>query len=221
MGPEKTRTLHKMRLPTHPSRTQQKLELQRREIMRAGAATPTTPPAHGMGLAMGSSTSLHSRTSSRNRNRSLAGGRGLAGDLKAVKQDYESAVKQLNVVRRFRSPIMESMNRLKQANVLPNEVGPLSSTPPASKNRPPSRRGPSTPTANGTAKAGISRSFEENRSSLASRQSSHDDIEVTPSRGSPDDGPDDEQGLSPEDALIRRIWDSREVYESGDSIPSR
>ncbi len=234
-SPEKTRTLHKMRLPTHPSRTQQKLELQRREIMRAGAATPTTPPAHGMGLAMGSSTSLHSRTSSRNRNRSLAGGRGLAGDLKAVKQDYESAVKQLNVVRRFRSPIMESMNRLKQANVLPNEVGPLSSTPPASKNRPPSRRGPSTPTANGTAKAGISRSFEENRSSLASRpssrgrggrvhfqrQSSHDDIEVTPSRGSPDDGPDDEQGLSPEDALIRRIWDSREVYESGDSIPSR
>ncbi|KAK5205701.1 hypothetical protein LTR41_008769 [Exophiala xenobiotica] len=234
-SPEKTRTLHKMRLPANPSRTQQKLELQRREIMRAGAATPTTPPAHSMGLAMGSSTSLHSRASSRNRNRSLAGGRSLAGDLKAVKQDYESAVKQLNVVRRFRSPIMESMNRLKQGNILPNEVGQPSSTSSASKNRPPSRRGPSTATVNGTAQAGISRSFEENRPSLASRpssrgrggrvhfqrQSSHDDIEVTPSRGSPDDGHDDEQGLSPEEALIRRIWDSREVYEPGDSIPAR
>ncbi|KAL6244845.1 hypothetical protein RBB50_008373 [Rhinocladiella similis] len=226
-SPEKTRTLHKIRLPSHPSRTQQKLELQRREIMRAGAATPTTPPTHGMGLSVGSSTSLHSRTSSRNRNRSLAGGRSLAGDLKAIRKDYESAVKQITVVRRFRSPIVESMHRLREDNALPPELGQGSSAIPTSKSRPASRRGPSTTTING-------RSFEDKKPALVSqrshrashsgrvhfeRQSSHENIGVTPSQGSPDDGQDDEQGLSPEEALIRRIWESREVYEAGDAMP--
>ncbi|KIW15831.1 hypothetical protein PV08_05881 [Exophiala spinifera] len=227
-SPEKTRTLHKVRLPTHPSRTQQKLELQRREIMRASAATPTTPPAHGMGLSIGSSTSLHSRTSSRNRNRSLAGGRGLAGDLKAIQKDYESAVKQITVVRKFRSPIIESMLRLKEDNALPAELGQGSSAIPTSKSRPASRRGPGTTTING-------RSLEDKKPALVSRsshrtsqsgrvhfqrQSSHENIGVTPSQGSPDDdGRDDEHGLSPEEALLRRIWESRGFYEAGDVAP--
>lgn len=235
-SPEKTKRLHKVRLPPNASRTQQKLELQRREIMRAGAATPTTPPTHGMGLNVGSSTSLHSRTSSRNRNRSLAGGRSLAGELKAVKQDYESAAKQLSVVRKFRSPIMESVSRLKEGNVLPQEMGRVQSNLASSKSRPLSRRGYSTTSTNGTLQTGTSKSPESKKPLLASRsssrsqvgrvhferRSSHDDIEVTPSQGSPDDAEDDEQeGLSPEEALIRRIWDSREVYDSGESISGR
>ncbi|KAK4946913.1 hypothetical protein LTR10_014055 [Elasticomyces elasticus] len=234
-SPEKARRLHKVRLPPNASRTQQKLELQRREIMRAGAATPTTPPTHGMGLN-GSSTSLHSRTSSRNRNRSLAGGRSLAGELKAVKPDYETAVKQVMVVRKFRSPIMESVSRLKESNILPPELGRVHSNLASSKGRPFSRRGYSTTSANGTLKTGTSKSPERKRPLLASRSSSrshvgrvhferrnsHDDIEVTPAQGSPDDAEDDEEeGLSAEEALIRRIWDSREVYDSGESIPSR
>ncbi|KAJ9642636.1 hypothetical protein H2204_002284 [Knufia peltigerae] len=226
-SPEKTRTLHKIRLPSHPSRTQQKLELQRREIMRAGAATPTTPPAHGIGLSIGSSTSLHSRTSSRNRNRSLAGGRSLAGDLKAIRKDYENAVKQITVVRKFRSPIIESMHRLKEDNAVPAELGQGSSAIPTSKSRPASRRGPSTTTING-------QSFGDKKPALVSRsshrtshsgrvhfqrQSSHENMGVTPSQVSPDDVQDDEGGLSPEEALIRRIWESREVYEAGDVMP--
>ncbi|KAJ9607189.1 hypothetical protein H2200_008261 [Cladophialophora chaetospira] len=228
-SPEKTKTLHKARISQMQSRTQQKLDLQKREISRAGAATPTTPLAPGMGVPLASATSLHGRAASRNRNRSLA------GEIKAVKQDYESAVKQLMVVRRFRSPMVESLNRLKDKSTLPQDIGSVAAGGAASKSRPQSRRGPNAPTVNGNTRAGISRSFEEQRSSpLASRsnsrgrggrgvhfqrQSSHDDIEVTPSQpdGSPDGAQDDEQfGLSPEEALVRRIWGSREVYESGE-----
>lgn len=236
-SPEKTKTLHKARLPQNPSRTQQRLELQRREIMRAGAATPTTPPTPGLGLNLGSSTSLHSRTGSRSRNRSLAGGRTLAGELKAVKQDYESAVKQLTVVRRFRGPIVESMIRLKENSILPPEVGVTPSSLPFSKSRPQSRRGLSASTVSGSAKTGVSRSLEDRKSvSSASRphsggrgsrvhfqrQSSHDDIGVTPSQGSPSETQeDDQEGLTPEEALLRRIWDSREVYDAGDNVSMR
>ncbi|KIX06011.1 uncharacterized protein Z518_03985 [Rhinocladiella mackenziei CBS 650.93] len=236
-SPGKTKTLHKARTLQNPSRTQQKLELQRREIMRAGAATPTTPPPTGMGLNLGSSTSLHSRTGSKNRNRSLAGGRTLTGDIKALKQDYENAIKQLTVVGRFRNPIVESMNRLKENNVLPPDIGVISPSGAFSKSRPQSRRGPSSFAVNGQAKASVSRSFEDKKPSpLVSRscsrgrggrvhfqrQSSHDDIEVTPSQGSPDGVQDDEQdGLSPEEALMRRIWESREVLDAGEPTSAR
>lgn len=230
-SPEKTKTLHKARMPQNASRTQQKLELQRREIMRAGAATPTTSPPTGLGLNL-SSASLHNRASSRNRNRSLA------GEIKAVKQDYESAVKQLTVVRRFRSPIVESMNRLKEKSALPQDIGLVSSSGAFSKSRPQSRRGPNPTNVNGHTKTGpgVSRSLEDKGvSPLASRsnsrgragrvrfqrQSSHDDIEVTPSQGSLDGAQDDEHcGLTPEEALIRRIWDSREVYDAGEQVPA-
>ena len=225
---EKTRTLHKARVSQMQSRTQQKLDLQKREIARAGAVTPTAPIA-GMGAPLASAASLHGRAASRNRNRSLA------GEAKAVKQDYESAVKQFLVVRRFRSPMIESLSRLKDKSTLPQDIGSAISGGTAAKSRPQSRRGPSTTTVNGHARPGVSQSFEEQRSSpLASRsnsrgrgggrvhfqrQSSPNDIDVTPSRSETglDGAQDDEQdGLSPEEALIRRIWASREVYEPGD-----
>ncbi|OAL22759.1 hypothetical protein AYO20_11108 [Fonsecaea nubica] len=225
-SPEKTKTLHKARISQNPSRTQQKLELQRREIMRAGAATPTTPPPAGMGLPLGSATALHGRAGSRNRTRSLA------GEMKAAKQDYESAIKQLMVVRRFRSPLIESMNRLKEHNSLPQDIGSVTASGAIPKSRPQSRRGPSITSVNGHAKTGVSRSFDDTKPSPGmsrsnstrhggrvhfQRQSSHDDIEVTPSQGNGDGAQDDEHfGLSPEEALIRRIWDSREVYDAGD-----
>lgn len=231
-SPEKTKTLHKSRLAQNPSRTQQKLELQRREMMRAGAATPTTPPPPGMGLTLTpSSAALHGRGGSRTRTRSLA------GEIKAVKQDYETAVKQLTVVRRFRNPMTESINRLKEKNALPQDIGVAASSGAFSKgDRPHSRRGPSAVSVNGHAKSGASRSLEDKKPTASTerpgggsrggrvhfqRQTSHDDIEVTPSQGSLDGVQDDDQyGLSPEEALIRRIWDSREVYDAGDSVPA-
>ncbi|KEF60103.1 uncharacterized protein A1O9_04953 [Exophiala aquamarina CBS 119918] len=236
-SPEKARTFHKPRGQQAPSRTQQKLELQRREMIRASASTPTTPPPSGMGLDLGSSTSLQSRTGSRSRNRNLAGGRTIAGEIKAVKQDYEGAIKQLTVVRRFRSPIVESMIRLKESGTLPQDVGAVSVGGAFSKSRPQSRRGQSSNNANGhAAKSGVSRSLEDRKPSPLAlrsssrgggrvhfqRQTSHDDIEVTPSHGSLDELQDDEQdGLSPEEALLRRIWDSREVYDSGEQVGPR
>lgn len=235
-SPEKARTFHKPRGNQAPSRTQQKLELQRREMIRASASTPTTPPASGIGLDLGSSTSLHSRTGSRSRNRNLAAGRTLAGEIKAVKQDYEGAVKQLTVVRRFRSPVVESMTRLKESGALPQDIGVASTSGALAKSRPHSRRGQSSNTVNEHTKGGVSRSAEDRKPSpLASRsssrgggkvhfqrQTSHDDIEVTPSQGSLDELPDDEHdGLSPEEALLRRIWGSREVYDSGEQVGRR
>jgi hypothetical protein len=185
-----------------------------------------------MGVPLTSATSLHSRAASRNRNRSLA------GEIKAVKQDYESAVKQFLVVRRFRSPVVESLGRLKEKSTIPQDIGSVVPGSTAAKTRPQSRRGPSSATVNGHARAGASRSFEEQRSSPGvsrsnsrgrggvrgvhfQRQSSHDDIEVTPSQPEVgvDGALDDEQdGLSAEEALLRRIWGSREVYESGDPV---
>lgn len=235
-SPEKARTFHKPRGNQAPSRTQQKLELQRREMIRASASTPTTPPASGIGLDLGSSTSLHSRTGSRSRNRNLAAGRTLAGEIKAVKQDYEGAVKQLTVVRRFRSPVVESMTRLKESGAIPQDIGVATASGTVSKSRPQSRRGISSNNVNGHAKSGLSRSLEDRKSSLVAsrsssrgggrvhfqRQTSHDDIEVTPSQGSPDELQDDEHdGLSPEEALLRRIWGSREVYDSGEQGGTR
>lgn len=223
-SPEKQRSLNKSRFASMPSRTQQKLELERRETMRAGGG-PTTPPTSSIGLKIGSSLSLHNRNGSRGRNRSLA------DEMKAQKVDYETGIKQLTVVRRFRNPITESIKRVKARGVLPADIG-TNNTAGQAKSRPQSRRGlGTTTTPNGMVKDGVSRSAEDKKPSpLVSRpnsrgrggrvhfqrQGSHDDIGITPSQASPDGG-DEEDGISPEEALMRRIWNSREVYDSGES----
>jgi hypothetical protein len=224
-SPEKSRALNKSRFASIPSRTQQKLELQRRETMRAGGG-PTTPPSSSIGLAVGSALSLHSRSGSRGRNRSFA------EEMKAQKVDYETGIKQLTVVRRFRNPILESLKRMKASGVLPAEIEVVAPSGGGAKSRPQKGQGVSNVTANGPTKAGVSRSLEDKKPSpLASRsnsrgrgggrvhfqrQGSHDDIGVTPSQESPDGG-DEEDGVSPEQALMRRIWNSREVFDAGEA----
>ncbi|KIV90288.1 hypothetical protein PV10_07607 [Exophiala mesophila] len=234
-SPEKPRSIHKARTTSQTqSRTQQKLDLQRREMVRLGASTMNTPPTPGLGLDLGSSTSLHSRTGSRSRTRNLGGGRSYMGESRATQQEYDVAVKQLSVVRRFRSPIVESVVRLKENGVFPEHVGLTPAGGPFSKGRPQSRRGPSTNSVQTAGKSGLSRSFEDqttgfpaSRSSTGGRssrvhfqrQTSHDDIEVTPSQGSPGGSQEeDHDGLSPEEALLRRIWESRELYDSAEFV---
>ena len=237
-SPEKSRRISKPSTPHVPSRTQQRLELQRRETMRSAATTPSTTPNADLGLGFGSSASLHSRSGSRGRrDRSAAA----AGDAKVLKRDYEAAGKHLSVVRRFRNPIVESLNRLKEAGLLSSETGIVTTGNAASAlgKRPPSRRGLSSnhSNINGTATKGLSRSFEENRPSPMlsrsssrgtgagrvhfRRQGSHDDIGLSRSRGSYDEEVEDEaghedNGISAEEALLRRMWESREVYDSGE-----
>lgn len=221
--PEKPRTnINKARLATQPSRTQQKLELQRREVMRGGAPPPT--PTAGMPLSVGSSVSVHSRSASKARNRSMA------GEYKAIKQDYENAIKQLTVVRRFRNPILESLNRIKQNGaVISNEAG--AGPGKVNQKRPPSRHGRATPTGPAASAASITErdhagsnpdvertktvpskpsTHRDNRVSFQlSRQGSHDDI-LTTSADSPEAHHDDlDDGLSPKEALIQRMWESR------------
>lgn len=224
-SPEKQRHLNKSRLASLPSRTQQKLELQRRETMRVGGG-PTTPPSSSIGLSVGSSLSLHSRSGSRGRNRSLA------EEIKAQKVDYEAGIKQLTVVRRFRNPVLESLARMKASGAIPADIGVV--TAGNAKSRPQSRRNV-TSAPNGPIKNGVSRSLDDKKSSpLASRptsrgqggrvhfqrQGSHDDIGITPSAESPGVA-DEEEGMSPEEAIMRRIWNSREVYDPGEVSMTR
>ncbi|KAK5946194.1 hypothetical protein PMZ80_000335 [Knufia obscura] len=222
-SPEKPRTnINRARLATQPSRTQQKLELQRREVMRGGGPPPTS--SGGMALSVGSSVSIHSRSASKGRNRSMA------GEYKAIKADYENAVKQLTVVRRFRNPILESLNRLKQnGGVLSAEASATTVPGKADQKRPPSRHGRMAPTGPAASTTNIAERDHatnggEHAKSVAfkptthrdsrvsfqlSRQGSHDDI-LTTSAGSPDAHHDDlDDGLSPKEALIRRMWESR------------
>ena len=225
-SPEKQRALKKSRFASVPSRTQQKLELQRREGMRPGGGL-TTPPPSSIRLSVGSSLSLHGRSSSRGRNKSLA------EEMKAQRVDYETGIKQLTVVRRFRNPTVESLNRMKASGALAADVGVVPRG--AARSRPQSRRGMNNTAANGTAKTGVSRTLEDKKPSpLASRsnsggrsgkvhwqrQGSHDDIGVTPLQDS-HDGADEEDEMSPEEALMRRIWNSREVYDSGEATMVR
>lgn len=218
-SPEKPRHIQKARFSSIPSRTQQRLELERREQLRQ-AGGPTTPPASSLTMSGPSTLSLHSRSGSRGRTRSYI------DETKALKVSYEGGVRQLRVVSRFRNPLLDSLKRLKEAGGLPSEIGAAPSKS-AARNRPPSRRGGPLTNANGPAKTGQSPESHE-PSPLASRSSSrgrgnrvqfqrhgsHDDIGVTPSQGSLE-GPDEDDGLSPEEALMRRMWNSREVYEAG------
>ena len=234
-SPEQKRGAPKPRQRTLPSRTQMQLDLQRRETMRSGTSTPSTPPGSDHGLTFGSSASLHSRAGSHGRrDRSV----GMSIDEKAIKRDYEAATKQLSVVRRFRNPVLESLNRLKERGVLATGGA---TTPASTKSgRPPSRRGLNSSAAltNGSGKQ-MSRSFEEQRplpmvsrpSSRGrgagrvhfQRQGSHDDIGLSRSKGSAD-GEDldreqeEEAGISAEEALLRRMWESRDVYDSRERI---
>ena len=205
-----------------PSRTQQRLELQRRETLRASLGAQPSPSGPENGFRYGSSGSLHSRSGSRSRARTAA------GDAKLVRKEYENATKQLNTIRRFRNPLVEAMNRLKESGALPGETGTQTPGSQVSK-RPPSRRG-LTKGIKGHSR-NVSRSFETKveeavpqpkRGSKVQfqRQGSHDDI--SRSRNSYEDGEQDESngaegGLSAEEALVRRMWESGAVYRIEDS----
>jgi hypothetical protein len=241
-SPEKHRTSSQLLRSNVPSRTQQRLELQRRETMRSSASAQSPPPSAEMGFRLGSSASLHSRSGSRSRrDRSTGAG----GDGKAVKRDYDATVKQMGVVRRFRNPALESLQRLKDLGILAPETGvlpPKGTVSTSTAKRPPSRRGLSNASGNGNLHTdgavtnGVSRSLEEKPPSPMAartpsrgrgagqvrfqRQGSHDDIGLSRSRASYEDqeveerdDPDEEEpGVSPEEALLRRMWESREVY---------
>jgi hypothetical protein len=224
-----------------PSRTQQRLELERRETLRSTASSPPTLVSSDFELGSGfpSATSLHSRQGSRGRLEA-----GAKGQLKA---DYEAAAKQLGGVTRFRNPIIEALNRLKERGVLPGDLGLVSSRP-ADLKRPPSRRGqvgltmkPGSERSNmnGDVPMGLSRSFEEKRPSPMTsrpgsqgtvkvrfglqRQGSHDDLGVERRQSEEGDevGGDGEgradsgHVMSAEAALLRRMWDAGGMYDEG------
>jgi hypothetical protein len=247
-SPEQRRSSSKLLRSNVHSRTQQRLELQRRETMRSSASTQSPPPSSDMGFGFGSSASLHSRSGSRGRR---DGSAGAGGDVKAVKRDYEATVKQMGVMRRFRNPVLESLQRLKDLGILPPETGvlpPKGASSATITKRPPSRRGLSNASGNsnlnigGPVTNGISRSLEEKLPSpMASRpssrgrgvgrvrfqrQGSHDDIGLSRSRGSYEEqevedrvDPDEEDpGVSPEEALLRRMWESREIYDPREGV---
>ncbi|KAK5103044.1 hypothetical protein LTS08_003847 [Lithohypha guttulata] len=254
-SPEQPRmNINKARVASQPSRTQQKLELQRRKAMH-GAGPPT--PVGGLALSAGSSVSLHSRTHSHGKG--VGRTKSMVVEMKAIKQDYEASVKQLTVIRRFRNPVLESLHRLRHTGSLPIETpkaGHLPSKTNAEQHkRPPSRHGnrsgvaahdaseanhaqrnappriPTTqtdpestrattaPRASKVSFAAAPHTQAQPRPGGArdskvtfqlSRQESQDDILIaSPDRSGPVGGDEYSDGLSPEEALIRRMWESR------------
>lgn len=183
-------------------------------MMRSGAMTPTTPPSPGMVFGLGSSAALHSRASSRGRTRSLA------EDTKDMAKKYEVATKQLEVVQRFRDPVLDSLRRLRISGVLPSDIGVVA--PAVMKSRPQSRRGLNHAT-NGAVKSTGTSPEDKKPASMSSgrvqfqRQGSHDEIGLSRSRGSDGDH-DAPNDMTYEEALVRRIWESREVYDADDGV---
>ncbi|KAL9110442.1 MAG: hypothetical protein Q9227_004986 [Pyrenula ochraceoflavens] len=129
--------------PVH-SRTQQRLDLQRRETMRASTASSASGPIPNS--VHDPSSIQMPRPGSRNRSRASAIG---PIDPNTARQDFESSTRQLNVIRRLRNPITESLRRLRDAGAM--EIHPSSSAavgkdsnkgPRISEARPASRAGP-------------------------------------------------------------------------------
>ncbi|RMD44854.1 hypothetical protein DV735_g447, partial [Chaetothyriales sp. CBS 134920] len=277
-SPDKAHALTKSRFSTVPSRTQQKLELQRRETMRQGSATP---PTSNLAYGGASSLSLHGRTNSRGGGSSSCGSgvpRSLADGFKAHKMNYETGVKHLLVVRRFRNPILDSLQRLKDKETL-NSTDP-SGTPTTNtsnnKNDPASRRAlhqyhqnlqnhhasvtalaaaggangsanqrpqtspaptsalarpasePKQPTPRPNTRGGPGASAAAGSGVrfqvLPDPQDSDIDIGITPANDSPDGGMmvgEFDDGMTPYEALMRRLWNSREVFDPGEGLVSR
>lgn len=228
-SPDKRRPtshINKARLSSAPSRTQQKLELQRREVMR-GAPGPSM--SGGMALSVGSSASVHSRSASKGRNAARGSMTGEYNVDKLVKQDYESAIKQLTVVRRFKNPILESLGRLREIRTPPSKEDGHNAS-----RRPQSRHGKAA-SAGGNPKNATASMGDDGQSNVStraggnggprastgrvqfqlSRDASADDMGVlTTSQGSPEVSAHrgENDGLSAEEALIRRMWEAR-VHE--------
>lgn len=200
---------------TLPSRTQQRLELQRRETMRSPSVTQE-PDTGDLPLA------LRTRSGSRGR------GRSAGNDAKAARRVYESATSQLEVVKRFRNPVAETLNRLRELGLMQDGSEKASS---GIKDRPVSRAGSrkSMPVKSGVDHAqeqesprnpvyGHGRPPSRGRVRFQ-RQGSHDDIGLSRSHRdeeTEEGGPEDTEGnaVSAEEALLRRMWESREVYEA-------
>jgi hypothetical protein len=246
-----------------PSRTQQRLELQRRETMRASAPTTPSTPLMPHGQRGASAVSLHSRSSSHGRNRTTTDPANAGVSRLMIKQDYEAAERQLAVARRFRNPIVEAVGRLREKGLLGSDKG-LTDWPKEKVKKVGSRRGGAAkpdsnlkfggagtktrsslgerdgqhrPGTGHSRSSSLGRSTRSAQSSSAGggrvrfqRQGSHDDIGLSRSQVSYD-GPEGdlgegagggkgveggEGGLSAEEEMMRRMWESREVYDMGE-----
>ncbi|RMZ81020.1 hypothetical protein DV738_g2526, partial [Chaetothyriales sp. CBS 135597] len=220
-SPEKAHILTKARFATVPSRTQQKLELQRRETMRQGSATP---PASNLAYGGASSLSLHGRTNSRGGGSSCSSGvpRSLGDGFKAHKMNYETGVKHLLVNHHASVTALAAAgvgangnaNQRPQTSPAPTTAlaRPNTSDPrqpvPSFAPRPNTRGGPS---------SGAGVRFQV----LPDPQDSDIDIGITPTNDSPDGGMmvgEFDDGMTPYEAVMRRLWNSREVFDPANKV---
>jgi hypothetical protein len=213
--------------------------------MRSSASAQSPPPSSEMRFGFGSSASLHSRSGSRGRRDRTTGAGGDAKavkrDYEATVKQMGVVRRFRNPVLESLHRLKDLGILPPEMGIMP----PKGATSTTAAKRPPSRRGLSNASGNsnlhmgGAVTNGVSRSLEEKPPSpMASqtssrgrgasqvrfqRQGSHDDIALSRSRGSYEeqevedrDDPDEEDpGVSPEEALLRRMWESREVYARG------
>lgn len=122
-------------------------------------------------------------------------------DPAVLKQDYDLAARQLHVVRRFRNPITEALVRAKSSGLITPDRDKKTNTSLSS-----GRTGRTLTDEYGSVSPDAGKGVR--------RLGSHDDIGLSRSLGD-NEGQDRNglEGLSAEDEMIRRLWESREVYE--------
>jgi hypothetical protein len=184
-----------------PSRTQQKLWLQRAATESVSSPTPISVSPSVDPLAM-------------TRGGSSRGSRGRGGnEIRAIKKLYERANSELAVVRRYRNPVLEGLARLN-----------LEESGPDGRRKIDSRRDAARPNQSSSADRamGLSQSLKDRERELSSRvrfqrsegdlARSRDDIGIGRAEVS-----DDEDDPGAEEVLLRRLWGSREPgVASGD-----
>lgn len=140
------------------------------------------------------------------------GSRGGGSDAKTTKRASDKAVAELDVVRRFRNPVVESLTRLE--NMEGGGRSRVQATNVQTKKA--NANGHAT---SGERRMGLSRSLEgrdqgKHARVKFQRQGSHDDIRIGRGEESGDDA--DDGGAGGEEDLIRRMWESREVAVGGE-----
>jgi len=225
-----------------PSRTQQKLWLQ-----RTATLNNSPPDTHGVSTTAAPSAmdpsymnTGHKRSASgvydvnRGMNGASRGGSGFDSETRHVRKAYEKMSLELMVVRRFQSPTGDSFNRLRsvaraskvlgasaeQSSAMGKPIQSAPSLPLLQHGRRPSRLGSSSELPDPHSSASEDPATQSESTDNQATKSAHPSHRILSTsdeaaHGLQGDNESEEYPMSATDMMIRRMWESREVASSG------
>ena len=227
-----------------PSRTQQKLWLQRTATLNNSPPDTHGAPTTAAQSAMDSNymTAGHKRSTSgvfdANRGMNSAsrvGGSGFDGETRHIRKAYEKMSLELMVVRRFQSPTGDSFNRLRsvaraskalaasseRSSALGKPIKSAPSLPLLQHGRRPSRLGSSSELPDPHSSASEDPATQSESTDTQATKFAHPSHRILSTSDEAahglqgDNDPEDYPPVSGTDMMIRRMWESREVATSG------